>query len=94
MIEIVADYYNLTAADLTGRSRTAPVAAARHIAMYLLREENGLSLPAIGDQLGGRDHTTVRHGVEKVTLDLEQQEQLRRDISTLRERVYMAHSAA
>ncbi|MFN8468976.1 MAG: chromosomal replication initiator protein DnaA [Caldilineaceae bacterium] len=94
VIEIVADYYNLAAADLTGRSRTAPVAAARHIAMYLLREENGLSLPAIGDQLGGRDHTTVRHGVEKVTLDLEQQEQLRRDISTLRERVYMAHSAA
>ena len=93
VIEIVAGYYNLSAADLTGRSRTAPVAAARHIAMYLLREENGLSLPAIGDQLGGRDHTTVRHGVEKVTLDLEKQEQLRRDISTLRERVYMAHSA-
>ncbi len=93
VIEIVADYYSLTAADLTGRSRTAPVAAARHIAMYLLREENGLSLPAIGDQLGGRDHTTVRHGVEKVTLDLEQQEQLRRDISTLRERVYMAPTA-
>ena len=92
VIEIVAGYYNLSAIDLTGRSRTAPVAAARHIAMYLLREENGLSLPAIGDQLGGRDHTTVRHGVEKITLDLEQQEQLRRDISTLRERIYMAHS--
>ena len=94
VIEIVAEYYSLTAGDLTGRSRTAPVAFARHIVMYLLREENGLSLPAIGDQLGGRDHTTVRHGVEKVTLDLEQQEQLRRDISTLRERLYMAHAAA
>jgi chromosomal replication initiator protein len=94
VIEIVADYYSLTAADLTGRTRTAPVAFARHIAMYLLREENGLSLPAIGDQLGGRDHTTIRHGVEKVTLDLEQQEQLRRDISTLRERLYLAHTTA
>jgi chromosomal replication initiator protein len=92
VIEIVAEYYKLTSADLMGRSRTAPVAFARHIAMYLLREENGLSLPAIGDQLGGRDHTTVRHGVEKVTLDLEQQEQLRRDISTLRERLYIAHA--
>jgi chromosomal replication initiator protein len=90
VVELVAEYYNLSSADLTGRSRTAPVAYARHVAMYLLREENGLSLPAIGDQLGGRDHTTVRHGVEKVTQDLEKQEQLRRDISALRERVYTA----
>jgi chromosomal replication initiator protein len=93
VVEIVAEFYELTAADLTGRGRTAPVAGARHVAMYLLREENGLSLPAIGDHLGGRDHTTVRHGVEKITQDLEQQEQLRRDISTLRERLYMAQSA-
>jgi chromosomal replication initiator protein len=94
VVEIVAEYYKLTAADLLGRSRTAPVAAARHVAMYLLREENGLSLPAIGEQLGGRDHTTVRHGVEKVTQDLEQQEQLRRDIGALRERLYTAPIAA
>jgi chromosomal replication initiator protein len=90
VIAIVAEYYKLAAADLIGRTRTAPVAYARHVAMYLLREENGLSLPIIGDHLGGRDHTTVRHGVEKVTLDLEQQEELRRDISVLRERLYAA----
>jgi chromosomal replication initiator protein len=90
VVQIVAHYYGLTTADLLGRVRTAPVAFARHVAMYLLREENGLSLPAIGDQLGGRDHTTVRHGVEKITQDLEQQEALRRDISTLREKLYMA----
>ena len=89
VVQIVAEYYGLLAADLLGRGRTAPVAFARHVVMYLLREENGLSLPAIGDQLGGRDHTTVRHGVEKITLDLEQQEGLRRDISTLREKLYM-----
>lgn len=81
----MAEYYGLTTVDLR-RGRTAPVAFARHVAMYLLREESGLSLPslAIGDQLGGRDHTTVRHGVEKITLDSEQQGALRRDISTLR----------
>lgn len=90
VIQIVATFYGLTASDLLGRGRTAPVAFARHVAMYLLREENGLSLPAIGDQLGGRDHTTVRHGVEKITHDLEQQEALRRDISNLREKLYMA----
>ncbi len=92
VLEIVAEYYGLCAADLTGRTRTAPVSFARHVAMYLLREENGLSLPAIGDQLGGRDHTTVRHGVEKITADLEQQELLRRDITSLRERLYLAYA--
>jgi hypothetical protein len=72
----VAEYYSLTAADLTGRSRTAPVAFARHIAM---RGERPV-LPAIGDQLGG---VTIRpyHGVEKVT-PIWAAEQLRRDIST------------
>lgn len=90
VVEIVAEFYGLGTIDLLGRGRTAPVAFARHVAMYLMREENGLSLPAIGDQLGGRDHTTVRHGVEKITQDLEQQENLRRDISTLREKLYRA----
>jgi len=90
VIQIVAEFYGLTGADLLGRTRTAPVAFARQVAMYLLREENGLSLPAIGDHLGGRDHTTVRHGVEKITRDLEGQENLRRDISSLREKLYLA----
>jgi chromosomal replication initiator protein len=48
---------------MTGRIRTKEIAFARQIAMYLLREENGLSLPTIGDLLGGRDHSTVRYGV-------------------------------
>lgn len=89
VVQLVAEYYNFTTADLTGRSRTAPVAHARHVAMYLLRTENALSLPAIGDQLGGRDHTTVRHGVEKMNGDIEQDETLRRDIVVLREKMYL-----
>ncbi len=60
--------------------------------MYLLREESALSLPAIGDQLGGRDHTTVRHGVEKVMTDLEQDELLRKDVTLLREKMYQPFS--
>ena len=57
--------------------------------MYLLREENGLSLPAIGEQLGGRDHSTVRYGVEQVTRDLEHDEDLRRAIVLLRDKIYI-----
>ncbi len=88
VVDIVAEHYHLTSEDLKGRTRTKEIAGARQIAMYLLREENGLSLPAIGDQLGGRDHSTVRYGVEKITLELEKDELLRREIMTLREKIY------
>ncbi len=80
VLRIVAEYFNLRLEDLTGRKRTKEVANARQIAMYLLRQENDLSLPAIGEHLGGRDHSTVRYGVEKITDDLEHDEALRQTI--------------
>ena len=57
--------------------------------MYLLREESQLSLPAIGELLGGRDHSTVRYGVERVSEDLRDNDGLRRDVAALREKLYM-----
>jgi len=90
VIQVVAENYHRTAADLTGRSRTKDIAHARQVAMYLLREENALSLPAIGEQLGGRDHSTVRYGVDKIATDVEQDEALRREIASLREKIYAA----
>ncbi len=89
VLRIVAAYFRLQAEDLTGRKRTKDIANARQITMYLLREENGLSLPAIGEQLGGRDHSTVRYGVEQVTQDLEHDEDLRRAIVILRDKIYI-----
>ena len=88
VLRIVAAYFNLRPEDLTGRKRTKEVANARQIAMYLLRQENDLSLPAIGEHLGGRDHSTIRYGVEKITEDLEHDEALRQIIMTLRDKVY------
>lgn len=88
VIRIVAVHFNLRPEDLTGRKRTKEVANARQIAMYLLREENELSLPAIGEQLGGRDHSTVRYGVDQVAKELEIDESLRMTIMALREKVY------
>jgi chromosomal replication initiator protein len=88
VVRIVAEHFGLRSEDLTGRKRTKEIANARQIAMYLLREENDLSLPAIGDQLGGRDHSTVRYGVERVTEDLDHDEALRMTILALRDRVY------
>jgi chromosomal replication initiator protein len=88
-VERVATYHGMTVADLTGRRRTADVARARQIAMYLLREENALSLPAIGEHLGGRDHSTVSHGVEKITSDMQSDEMLRQIITRLRAALYL-----
>ena len=88
VIQLVAAHFNLSVAELLGRGRTKEVAFARQVAMYLLREENGLSLPGIGDQLGGRDHSTIRYGVEKVTADMETDETTRRHVIALREKVY------
>ena len=89
VVRIVAEHFSLRFEDLTGRKRTKDVAHARQIAMYLLRQENDMSLPAIGDQLGGRDHSTVRYGVEKIVEELDRNEALRQTIMSLRDRLYV-----
>lgn len=88
VVRIVAEHFRLHADDLTGRRRTQEIATARQIAMFLLREENELSLPMIGDQLGGRDHSTVRYGIEQVAQALERDGELRQVIMTLRDKIY------
>lgn len=88
VVQIVARHFHLTEEALLGRSRTKEIANARQMAMYLLREENGLSLINIGELLGGRDHSTVRHGVEKVAQDIERDEGVRREVVALREKIY------
>lgn len=89
LIRLVASHFQLKADDLRGRKRTKEVANARQIAMFLLREEHALSLPAIGAQLGGRDHSTVRYGIEKVANELNENEALRQTITALREKIYI-----
>ena len=61
-----ADYFALTIDDLCGQSRTHQLVTARQIAMYLCREMTDMSLPKIGQQFGGRDHTTVMHADRKI----------------------------
>ncbi|SDS72709.1 chromosomal replication initiator protein [Microlunatus soli] len=62
----VSSYFGLTIDDLCGQSRTHVLVTARQIAMYLCRELTDLSLPKIGQQFGGRDHTTVMHAERKI----------------------------
>ncbi len=61
-----AAYFGLTLDDLQGQSRSRVLVTARQIAMYLCRELTDLSLPKIGQQFGGRDHTTVMHADKKI----------------------------
>jgi chromosomal replication initiator protein len=70
IVEETANYFSLSTADLTSKSRSRPLTQARHIAMYLMRECTGLSLVKIGEIFGGRDHTTALHGIKKVETDM------------------------
>ncbi len=88
IISAVALHYGVSEADLIGRSRRKEIASARQMVMYLAREETNASLPQIGQALGGRDHTTVLYGSEKVADLIEKDDALRRDVIAIRERLY------
>jgi chromosomal replication initiator protein len=88
IIRTIADEYGITVDELLSSSRSQRVALPRQIAMYILREESDLSLPKIGEILGGRDHTTVMYGHEKITDLLERDKNLRRRIVNIQEVLY------
>ena len=88
VLNAVAEFYHVDIADLTGRSRSKEIVAPRQMAMYLLREETGASLPQIGEFLGGRDHTTVMYAHEKMAELIETDNQRRREAIAIKERLY------
>lgn len=69
--ETVANYFHLKPEDLQSSKRTRNIAYPRQIAMYLCRKLTDLSLPKIGEKFGGRDHTTIIHGFEKISRELQ-----------------------
>jgi chromosomal replication initiator protein len=79
ILSAVAQHYGLSQEELVGRSRRRAVSLPRQLCMYLVREEIGTSLPQIGELLGGRDHTTIIHGCDKIAAQIEADEALRRD---------------
>lgn len=87
IINIVADYYNLTSSELTGKVRTGKIALARHIAMYLIRNKLDVPLKKIGDAFGGKDHTTVMSALTKVDKELKTDETLKEAIAELEKRL-------
>lgn len=70
------------------RDRSKQVVLPRQIAMYLLRQEAKISLPQIGEALGGRDHTTVIYGCDKIAGMLEEDARFRRQVLEIKEKLY------
>ena len=88
IIDQVAYHFDVEVAALQGRSRSRAISQPRQIAMYLIRKEIGESLPQIGKLLGGRDHTTILHGCDRIADLIEQDADIRREIVTLRQHLY------
>lgn len=87
IVDVVAEHFNLTVADLKSSKRNSEIANARQIAMYLCRSLTDTPLKSIGIMLGGRDHSTVSHGVDKVTADIKKSDTLKNTIEIIKKKV-------
>lgn len=89
VLTTICDFYDITLTDLIGSCREKKLVVPRQIAMYLMREELKASFPGIGQEMGGRDHTTAMHACTKINRELEHDEKLRQDISMIKQRLYV-----
>lgn len=88
VLEGVCRYYNIDVEHIRGKHRGRDVVWPRQVAMYLMRQETTTSLLQIGTALGGRDHTTIIHGWEKVQAEMTKNELVRQEIATILETLY------
>ena len=87
IVEVIASHFGFEADELLSQKRNKDIAYSRQIAMYLCRQMTDLSLQQIGKELGNRDHTTVRHGIEKITEDLKNSQFLQDTIDVLQKKI-------
>ncbi|MFH7026938.1 MAG: chromosomal replication initiator protein DnaA [Heteroscytonema crispum UTEX LB 1556] len=90
ILTVIADAFNVPIEDLKGNSRRREISWARQIAMYLMRQHTDLSLPRIGEEFGGKDHTTVMYSCEKITQLKESDRTLAQTLRQLSDRINMA----
>ena len=89
LIETVCNFYNVSIEDVSGKSREKKLSFPRQVIMYLLRNDLKMSFPSIGDELGGRDHTTAMHANEKISKEFENDLKLKQEIELIRQRLYI-----
>ena len=87
IINIVAEHFDLTPSDLTGNKRSSKIAFPRQIVMYLCRQMTETTLKIIGDSLGGRDHTTIMSGINKIEREVEENDDTREIIDILKKKI-------
>jgi len=88
IVQAVSDYYSVDLDALKGQKRDRAIVTPRQIAMYLMRAETDVSLLRIGQELGGRDHSTVLHACDKIDRETQENEELRRELAAVREMIY------
>jgi len=90
IFDLVTNHFNTNMKELCGKKRTQEIVTPRQLTMFLLRNELGMNLKEIGNILGGRDHTTVMHGCERVKSDIESNLNvlLKNQLATIRQELY------
>ncbi len=89
IVQEVSKFYNIEIREIKGPKRDKNLVYARHISMYLLKEIGRLSLMAIGERLGGRDHTTIMHGSEKIENEIANKNyKLIKEISVIKQNIF------
>ncbi|NTW22554.1 chromosomal replication initiator protein DnaA [Candidatus Falkowbacteria bacterium] len=90
VIDAVARFYDVAVKDITGQSRKKELVTPRQIIMFLLREEVNASFPTIGQELGGRDHTTAMHAHNKISKEVQENERLKQELESIKQLIYSA----
>ena len=85
--KVTAEYYSIKIDDMTAKTRTKEIATARHVAMYLSRTLTDASLPKIGKEFGGRDHTTVMHANDKISEGLKTSPEIEEAVKVISENI-------
>ncbi len=84
VVDKIARFYDIEPASIYEKTRRKEVVKPRQLIMFILREDFQVSYPAIGQKLGGRDHTTVIHSCEKIKRELKESEELEEEVSQIR----------
>lgn len=88
ILDAVSSYYEINLKDLIGKCRKKELVVPRQITMYLLRKELNTSYPTIGQELGGRDHTTAMHAFNKIEKEIKEKERIQQDIESIKQQLY------
>lgn len=87
ILQVISEELKVSIDDLKSSSRRREISSARQIGMYLMRQHTDLSLPRIGEEFGGKDHTTVMYSCDKIAKKIEKDREIRETISQLSDRI-------